>query len=251
MEPEEHDNASLFPLELQNITLQDCKQIIDIASKVAKLKARMHGRQRAILRAKLSERCKVVQHSITINKLKKVIQMIIPSERSALDYAAINGEDGRPITLQMADMEANRTMKNWMEVPKDLHYISQELEDDKEKWKLLLQGKYRPPDSTVPKDIMAPVIEAFRAKEITAAQQTKKDLEVAMHQAFTYQEFNTARKNITKNKSPGSSGVTNNQIKSWSEKTTRAIYELSSIMWKHHSVPQFWQDRLMTLLPKV
>ena len=56
---------------------------------------------------------------------------------------------------------------------------------------------------------------------------------------------------LTKDKSPGPSGVTNNQMKRWNETTSRTIFELSNIMWEHHSVPQFWQDMLMTLLPKI
>ncbi len=80
---------------------------------------------------------------------------------------------------------------------------------------------------------------------------TRDDLATAMHSEFTFEEFNRARKNVTKNKSPGPSGVTNNQMKSWNETTAKAIYDLSSIMWRLHAVPQFWQDRVMTLLPKV
>ena len=104
--------------------------MINITDKIARLKARMHGRQRTILRAKLSERCKQMQHSISINKLKKVIQMIIPTERSALDYAAIGGNDGETMTMKMADIAANRTMQKWMEVPENIHYIAQEFEED-------------------------------------------------------------------------------------------------------------------------
>ncbi len=136
-----------------------------------------------------------------------------------------------------------------METPSSQHYISQEFEDNPNKYKLLLNGTYRPPLSGIPMDALKPVIEAFKMKDI--AEQTRIDLHTAMHQDFTFLEFNRARKNITKNKSPGPSGVTNNQMKSLSDSTTKAIFELSSIMWTHHSVPQFWQDRLMTLLPKV
>jgi hypothetical protein len=242
-----HEEVALFPLELNNITLQGSKRI-NIAERIAKIKSRLHGRQRTILRAKLSERCKTMQHNISINKLKKVIQMIIPMERSALDYAAI-GLNGTPITSQMADLEANRVMQKWMETPNELHYISQEFEYEQDKWKTLLKGIYKPPDSAIPREVLNPVIEAFRMKSIS--EQTKNELSMAMHKEFTFSEFNNARKRMAKDKSPGPSGVTNNQMKSWSDYTAKAIFDLSSIMWRHHSVPQFWQDRLMTLLPKV
>jgi hypothetical protein len=176
--PENHSDATLFPLELQNATLYKCKGI-DITKKVANLKARMHGRQRTILRAKLTERCRIMQHSISINKLKKVIQMIIPTERSAFDYAAVHVLDGKPVNLQMADLEASRIMKNWMEVPKELHYIAQEFEDNSEKWKKLLNGTYQPPDSEVPNKVMKTVIDGFKMKAVS--DQTKNDLASAMH----------------------------------------------------------------------
>lgn len=58
-----------------------------------------------------------MQQNISINKLKKVIQMIIPTERSAFEYAAISLNDGTPITDKLADLEANRVMQKWMETP--------------------------------------------------------------------------------------------------------------------------------------
>jgi hypothetical protein len=77
------------------------------------------------------------------------------------------------------------------------------------------------------------------------------ELHTAMQQPFTFEEFNRARHKLTKDKSSDPSGVTNNQMKWWNDTTARTVYELSNIMWKHHSVPQFWQDRLMTLLRKI
>lgn len=117
---EEHNDAYLFPLELNNISLKQCKNI-DITKRVAQLKARLRGRQRTILRAKLSDRCKEIQHSMSINKLKKVIQMIIPTERAAFNFAAIKVDGNQIINDKLADLEANRIMQNWIEVPKNLH----------------------------------------------------------------------------------------------------------------------------------
>ncbi len=39
-------------------------------------------------------------------------------------------------------------------------------------------------------------------------------------------------------------------MKLWGPDTARLVYDLSSIMWRYHHVPQWWQDRLITLLPK-
>ncbi len=75
--------------------------------------------------------------------------------------------DGTSMTMKMADQETNRVMKNWMEIPEDLHYISQEFENDKYKWKTLkvLYSMYNV-HSDIPAQVMRPVIEAFKIMQI-------------------------------------------------------------------------------------
>jgi hypothetical protein len=65
-------DASYFPSELINATMSQSKQI-DIAEKIARIKAKLHGRRRTALRVKLSERSRIMQGNMDINKLKKVI----------------------------------------------------------------------------------------------------------------------------------------------------------------------------------
>jgi hypothetical protein len=78
--PEDHLDAMYYPLELKNITLVGSKNI-DTIEIIARLKARLHGRQRTLLRIKLTERCNTMQQNMEVNKLKKVIEMIIPKAR--------------------------------------------------------------------------------------------------------------------------------------------------------------------------
>jgi hypothetical protein len=47
-------------------------------------------------------------------------------------------------------------------------------------------------------------------------------------------------------KSPGPSGLTSTQVKHWGTETARYVFNLCSLMWEHHHVPEWWQDRLMT-----
>jgi hypothetical protein len=115
--------------------------------------------------------------------------------------------------------------------------ISREFEKDEKKWKQLLLGTYEIEDSNVPVDFMKPVVEACKQKVLDP--EVINELHLAMHQKFTYKEFDRARQKLKKDKSPGPSGVTNNQMKSWNESTSRAVFEPSSLMWTYHSVPQF------------
>jgi hypothetical protein len=178
------------------------------------MKARLHGRRRMALRIKLSERCRVMQSNMEINKLKKVIQMVIPTARSALDYAALTTENGVPLTDEMVDREANRVMKTWMATPNDTHPISQEFDEDPDLWKRLLDGTYTPPASNIPIDTLQQVINACKLK--TQNPNMSGELHNAMNQEFTFEEFNRARQKLTKDKSPGPSGLTTTQRYSYS-----------------------------------
>jgi hypothetical protein len=71
-----------------------------------------------------------------------------------------------------------------------------------------------------------------------------------MNSPFTLKEFYKARSHLIRDKTPGPSGVTPNQIKAWGPTTMETVFNLSNQMWLHKSVPDWWQDRLITLLPK-
>jgi hypothetical protein len=111
--PDDHTDMPLFSSDVIGATLQQSKQI-DIARKIARIKARIHERRRMKLIAKLSERYRIMQTHMDINKLKKVIQMVIPTARSALNFAALTTENGAPLKDEMFDREANKVMKTWM-----------------------------------------------------------------------------------------------------------------------------------------
>ncbi len=82
---------------------------------------------------------------------------------------------------------------------------------------------------------MRPVVEACKQKLVDP--EIQRTLHIAMHQEFTYEEFDKARWHLKKDKKPGPSGVTNNQMKSWNaNKTAKIVFELSNIMWKHYAV---------------
>jgi hypothetical protein len=73
----------------------------------------------------------------------------------------------------------------------------------------------------------------------------------AMRSPFSFQEFEYCRRKLTSSgKSPGPSALTTTQTKHWGPATAELVYQLSSVMWAQNHVPEWWQDRLMTLLPK-
>jgi hypothetical protein len=102
--------------------------------------------------------------------------------------------------------------------------------------------------NSVPCDIQGAVLKAAQALPVAAG--VKDELHCAMHTPFTFQEFEHCRRHLTVGKSPGPSGLTTTQMKHWEPETARMVFDLSNVMWKHHHVPTWWQDRLMTFLPK-
>ncbi len=116
-----HPDSHLYPLELRDITLHS-SLLIDIPFKITSLKKRMHGRRRMILRSLLSDRTHAMQTNFAVNKLRKVIQMVLPKPRSSLNFADLKDKDGNHMTDQIrVNLAASSTMKEWMGVPPTLH----------------------------------------------------------------------------------------------------------------------------------
>jgi hypothetical protein len=59
-----------------------------------------------------------MQTNLAANKLRKVIQMVLPKPRSSLNFADLKDKHGNRMTDQIkVDIEDNLTMKHWMGVP--------------------------------------------------------------------------------------------------------------------------------------
>jgi hypothetical protein len=71
-----------------------------------------------------------------------------------------------------------------------------------------------------------------------------------MHSPFTFGKFEACRRSLEPGKSPGPSGLTSTQVKHRGPITSRYVFDLAAVMWESHHIPEWWQDRLMTLLPK-
>ena len=112
----------------------------------------------------------------------------------------------------------------------------------------LYDGTFLPRWNPIPQRIQHSIAQAAKAKVLSP--EILDELKSAMRKPFSFQEFNHCRLHLPTGKSPGPSGLTTTQMKNWSPATAQLVFELSSVMWHHHHIPQWWQDRLMTLLPK-
>jgi hypothetical protein len=217
--------------------------------KIAGLKKLLHGRQRKRMRLAMSDRVRDMEALLEAKKLGKLIQKLLPDYTDPLDFHQLLDPSGAPFkTPAAADKAASRTMQAWMGIPANLNSIPQYMENWRDAWQTLLHGTKSPEPNPIPTSIQQAILQASKKKDIP--QSVTDALAHAMNSPFTFQEFEYCRRKLAAGKSPGPSGLTPVQIKNWGPATARMVFDLSSIMWSHHHVPGWWQDRLMTLLPK-
>jgi hypothetical protein len=244
-EAKNHPNRSLFPTQ---ITLAKYRRE-RIMDKIGRLKQLLHGRKRKRMRLAMSDRVRDIESLLAAKKLGRLIQKLLPSYAEPLDFNQLRDQDGIPYrTAAAADKAASRTMRDWMAVPDNLNPVADLMERQPDAWKSLLHGTYLPTSNPIPVAVQQAILQAAQAREIPEL--VKQELHDAMRTPFSFEEFEHCRQHLTTGKSPGPSGLTTTQVKHWGPETTALVFELSQIMWKHHYVPQWWQDRLMTLLPK-
>jgi hypothetical protein len=136
-----------------------------------------------------------------------------------------------------------------MSVSSGLNPLAAHMEQQPDAWQSFLLGTFVPLSNPIPAPIQRAIASAARAQGIPPS--VSQELHEAMRTPFSFQEFEHCRRHLASGKSPGPSGLTTTQVKHWGPETAAIVFELSQIiMWRHHHVPQWWQDRLMTFLPK-
>lgn len=135
-----------------------------------------------------------------------------------------------------------------MGVPSGLNPLAEHMEQQPKPWQSLLQGSFVSSPNPIPIPIQRAIAKVTQAGEMPAS--VSQELHSAMCIPLTFQEFEHCWCHLASGKSPGPSGLTTTQMKHWGPETATLVFELSQVMWRHHHVSQWWQDRLMTLLPK-
>lgn len=175
-------------------------------------------------------------------KLSRLIRSLLPTSSEPLNFNMLLGSDGAHFrTESKTDRAAAYTMKDWMAIPASLHPVALSLEDDPQLWLRLPLDGTMPLSPDLPHDIQQSIIQACGKRHIPDA--VAAELHQAMQFPFTYKEFNHCRKSLAPGKSPGPSGLTSTQVKHWGDAMTHYVHDLSSVMWAHHHIPGWWQDR--------
>ena len=66
----------------------------------------------------------------------------------------------------------------------------------------------------------------------------------------TIEEFTNNLKKCKENSAPGPTGLSYNMIKEWPEDLLKKVYEILAELWETQAIPEYWKNRLITLIPK-
>lgn len=97
----------------------------------------------------MSARVANMEALVAANKLGVLIKKLLPTPSEPLNFCMLRDATGLPFRTSAEAYSATAaTMKDWMEVPHDLHPIARALETDPNLWRSLLMEP--PPPSTPP-----------------------------------------------------------------------------------------------------
>ncbi len=233
--PEAHDHLhrGLFSSRYK-IAEYRKEHIID---KIGALKKILHGRQRKRMRLAMSDHVREMETMLTTRKLAQLIQRLLPDYTDPLDFNQLRDASGEAYrTPEEADLAAFNTMQDWIGIPPALNSIAAALEASSAVWRTLLNGLFTPCSNPIPFEIQREIADASKAKPIRP--EVIEELRSVMHMPFSFNEFEHCRRHLPVGKSPGPSGLTTTQMKNWSSETSKLVFDLSSIMWEHHHIPQ-------------
>ena len=77
-----------------------------------------------------------------------------------------------------------------------------------------------------------------------------QELQAAMEEPPTEEEFRWALHDQKKSTTPGMSNVTYGNIKDWPDELITDGYQLLRVMWRQQHIPQAWKEKWAVLLAK-
>ena len=75
-----------------------------------------------------------------------------------------------------------------------------------------------------------------------------QELQAAMEEPPTVEEFRWAINDQKKSTTPGMSNVTYGNIKYWPDELITHGYQLLQVMWRQQHIPQAWKEKWLVLL---
>jgi hypothetical protein len=79
----------------------------------------------------------------------------------------------------------------------------------------------------------------------------KLNVQVAIDDPITFQDFYESLHEISNEGAPGSSDATVNIVKAWAPKTRRLVFDHMTNTWVYRSTPKWLKNKVIKLAPKI
>ena len=216
-----------------------------------------HYANRAIIRERISIHCAKQQDAVRSGRTSQPINSLLNKPRRE-GIQPIRDIEGQPYTdMHALNTDINThftnhfsTRSEWIKsTGMDSNTeLSQQLHDS------LLNGTWRTHITTLlhtlPHELQDDAAVFFDTCRIKATATAQQELETALSQPITLEEFTQALHSKHGGTSPGPSGVTINHLKLLPDIALANLHSTLQYFYKHHHVPHLWKQRIMTLIPK-
>jgi hypothetical protein len=242
--------AALQTLNFHRISLHHLTELI------RQIKGMLHGSKRAALREDTNEAIRDRDAMHKMAKLGMLIQLLSCEPPDTLDLQTLPC----PIAGQITDhYEIQRLVHahlfRWHAIPKNLDPAAEKLAKDPEWYKTLLhydpevhQGQPLHRESKIPLEFHDGLRKVCSKK---ASEETTKIIQDTIYSEITFEQFDEALNALKTGSAPGPSQVTANMIKAWPQSTRVLVHKHMSNIWQSRTIPPWFKDKLMKLIPKL
>ena len=247
-------HATPSPAHLQTLSFHQIS-LSRIGTAISDIKRMLHGRKRALM---LTENNATQQERADLHstgKLGMLIDQLTCNPTMELDLQTLPC----PLAGQITDHYeiqrlVNAHLYRWHAVPTNLDPAAEKLAKDPDWYKTLYeydplvhQGMPLHPDSTIPVEYHDGLRKVCSRK---ASDETSKVLQDTIYSNISFADFDEALNALKTGSAPGPSQVTANMIKAWPQPTRMFVYKHMSNIWKSRTIPPWFKDKLMKLIPK-
>lgn len=240
------DPRSLTTMPFRRVSLDS------LAYMARSLRGMLHGRERRLLRSRMSKRVAEMQKKLETGKLRDVISALTQGgkRRGHFDWSRIKRPDGTYTSdrVQIAEELGEHAVRQHS-APADLDPVAREIHASDTLWRELSRGDpvEFPSDTNIPS---AHLIGLRKICQRKVSLEVSAELERVMALPVTVEDFTGAIKSAARDRAPGPSGLTINMVKGWPPDVLLAVHGLLETMWNEKYVPEWWKDRLMHIIPK-
>ncbi|OXE35754.1 MAG: hypothetical protein CGW95_11955, partial [Phenylobacterium zucineum] len=226
------DVTGYGPSFWRTCTLEDISHPSFCPSIAQSLLKRLHGRNRADLRSKISEATAARERSRILGRTGRVIRSIMREEVDMYNLDYLHLDDGGSLTDHRALHNLITThFTQWYRGPTTPHTNWQTVMQSKAAFVTECINKFIPMELT---DLLWEAL-----TDVPNAQAVKEELASILHHPPPLHEFLAAVRGHKGSTAPGATGLTYNMLKAWPEATLTFAYQCLELLWREQCTPDW------------